>query len=402
MPTTTATHTNRGLLWPAPQWLALFYDLAFAAGVVAIASSYGYDHSLEGALWLATVYGIIASAWVLTGGATGSFAARQRPVTTPIMVLIVIQMAAVLMLSIASGDTIASSSDLFDVLLAVLLTTCLALGWLARDGAHAMPTQSLLLTLAAMLILGASWLLPGSMALVAWLLALAALAVAAGGVAVDDRIDMHRFGHRLGELTIIIIGESFVKMVLTVGDESVWAVQLVALMGSLGLLVVTFWAYFTGPVTVAGLAGWHRVLWVSTHWVLHVGLLALAVGLSKLLVDSSSLDEPGNVAAMITGPAVVVVGSLALLDWVAGSRRSWILATATVIVGGVAAAALVWEFTPTVATYGVALVPLVALVIGNRPGGPADPPATSMAAALPGTGRGNTPGAPDARREPSA
>lgn len=364
---TTTTQVSRGLVWPAPQWLALFYDLAFAAGIIAIAGSYGYDHSLVGAVWFATAYGIIASAWVLTGGATGSFATRQRPVTTPIVVLIVIQMAAVLMLAVASGDTIASSGAVFDILLAVLLTTCLGLGWLARDGAHAMPTTSIILTVAAMLTLAGSWLLPDGVDVVAWLLALAALAVAAGLVSVDQRIDVHRFAHRLGELTIIIIGEILVKMALTAGDESLWAVELAELMAALALLVVAFWAYFTGPVGVTVLTSRRRVVWVSTHWALHVGLLGLAVGLSKLLVDSMALDDPGNVLALLTGPTVLVVGSLAMLDWVTGSRRWRLLAAATVGVAVVAAVALNWDVAPTVAAYVAAAVPLVALAISNRP-----------------------------------
>lgn len=238
--------------------------------------------------------------------------------TTPIVVLVTIQMAVVLMLSIASGDTIASSSAIFDVLLAVLLATCLVLGWLARTGAHAMPTRSVILTGVAMVTLAGSWLLPDAVLLAAWLLALIALAVAAGLVAVDERIEIGRFAHRLGELTIIIIGEMLVKMVLSAGDESLWAVQLVDFAAALLLLVVTFWAYFTGPVTVTVLPGRRRLWWVSTHWALHVGLLGLAVGLSKLLVDSMTLDDPGNVLALLTGPAVLVVGSLAMLDWVAG------------------------------------------------------------------------------------
>ena len=374
MSTTTTTHVNRGLVWPQPQWLALFYDLAFAAGIIAIAGSYGYDHSFLGAAWFAITYGIIASAWVLTGGATGSFATQQRPVTTPIIVLIVIQMAAVLMLAVASGDTIASSTWVFDMLLAVLLTTCLALGWLARAGAHAMLTRSLVLTGIAILTLAASWLLPDAVGLLSWLLALVALAGAAGLVAVDERIDVHRFAHRLGELTIIIIGEILVKMVLTAGDESLWAVELVELMAALAILVVTFWAYFTGPVAVTVLTGRRRVVWVSTHWALHVGLLGLAVGLSKLLVDSMSLDDPGTVLALLTGPAVLVVGGLALLDWVTGSPRWRMLAVATAGVAVVAAVTLVWDLTPTGAVYCVAAVPLVALTISNRPtgtGGPA-------------------------------
>ena len=376
MPTTTATPTRHGLLWPAPQWLALFYDLAFAAGVIAIAASYGYDHSLLGAVWFATAYGIIASAWVLTGGATGSFGTQPRPVTTPIIVLIVIQMAAVLMLAVASDDTIATSGGVFDILLAVLLATCLALGWLVRAGTHAMPRKSMILTFAAMLMLAASWLLPDAAGLVTWPLALVALAVAAGLVALDPRIDVHRFAHRLGELTIIIIGEILVKMALAAGEETVWAIELVALLAALALLVMTFWAYFTGPVFVTILQGWRRVLWISTHWALHVGLLALAVGLSKLLVSSATLDDPATTLALLTAPVVLVVGSLTLLDWVAESRRWRILAVATLAVAAVAIGAFIWELEPIVAACVVAVLPLVALSVGNSRGGSGAPTPT--------------------------
>lgn len=369
MSTTTATHAGRGLLWPAPQWLALFYDLAFAAGIIAIAGSYGYDYSILGAVWFATAYGIIASAWVLTGGATGSFATQQRTVTTPVVVLIVIQMAAVLMLAVASGDTIASSSGVFDILLAVLLATCLALGWLTHDGAHAMPLKSMILTMAAMLTLAGAWIVPDPLGLATWLLALVALAVAAGLVSLDRRIDVHRLAHRLGELTLIIIGEILVKMVLTTENESLWSVQIIDLLAALALLVVTFWAYFTGPISVTSVAGPRRLLWVSTHWALHVGLLGLAVGLSKLLVESAALDDSVTVLALLTGPAVVVVGALAMLDWVTGSRRWPMLAAATMGVAAVAGVALIGEIEATLAAYAVAAVPLVALVISNRGGG---------------------------------
>ena len=368
MSITTATPTRPGLLWPAPQWLALFYDLAFAAGVIAIAASYGYDHSLLGAVWFATAYGIIASAWVLTGAATGSFATQPRPVTTPIIVLIVIQMAAVLMLAVASDDTIATSGGVFDIMLAVLLATCLALGWLMRAGTHAMPRKSMILTFAAMLMLAASWLLPDAVGLVTWPLSLATLAVAAGLVALDPRIYVHRFAHGLGDLTIIIIGEILVKMVLSAGEESVWAVEIIALMAALALLVVTFWAYFTGPVFVTTLLGRRRVLWVSTHWALHVGLLAMAVGLSKLLVNSTALDEPAHVLALLTGPAVLVVGTLALLDWVTGLGRWRVLTAATCVVAAVSGVAFAWDLEPTLAVCVVAAVPLVALSVGNRRG----------------------------------
>lgn len=355
-----------GLVWPAPQWLALFYDLAFSSGIIAISSSYGYDHSALGALWFTVAYGIIASAWILTGAATGAFAPHTRPVGTRMIVLIVAQMAAILMLAVASGDTIAASEGLFDVLLAVILATCLALGWLARGGAAAMPPRSQSLIAAAILTIGAAWILPGSFGIAAWLLALVALAFAAGIVAVDRRIDVHRLAHRLGELTIIIIGEILVKLVLTAKAESLWAVQLLSFGAALVLLVATFWAYFTRPVVAVRLVGRRRLAWVSAHWALHVGLLGLAAGLGKLLVDAAPLAEPGAVAALLTGPAVVIMASLTTLDWLVGLGRWRIMLVATGVVALLAVVSSLAEMTPVEAAYGVGIVPLIALAIANR------------------------------------
>jgi low temperature requirement protein LtrA len=363
----TVEENRTNLTWPAPQWLSLFYDLAFAAGIIAIASSYGFDHSLLGAVWFATAYGIIASAWILTGGATGAFTARPRPVSTSVVALVVVQMATILMLAVASNDTIEASSIAFDELLAVLAATCLALGWLVRGASGAMPARSMWCIVFAIAMLAFAWILPNPIGLAVWWLALAALAFAAGLVAIDRHIDVPRLAHRLGELTIIIIGESLVKMVLTVGDESVWSVELVAVGAALVLLVATFWSYFTGPVKVVQLTGRRRLVWIAAHWSLHVGLLGLAVGLSKLLVDSKSLYAPDAVPALLTGPAILITASLAILAAVVGLGRWRITAIAAALVAAVAVVAALADIPPIVAAYGVGLVPLIAAGLVNRP-----------------------------------
>lgn len=365
-----AEHSRSGLIWPGPQWLALFYDLAFAAGIIAIAGSYGYDHSVLGAVWFATAYGIIASAWLLTGGATGAFSSQPKQATTLVVVVIVIQMAAVLMLSVASGDSIASSSGLFDGLLGLLLATCLVLGWLARAGVHvstnALPARVQWLVVVAGAALVVAWLVPDAPGLIVWLAALGALALAGAMVTLDSAIDVHRLAHRLGELTIIIVGEVLVKMALTADDESVWSVELVELGAALVLLVGVFWAYFTGPVKVSSLAGGRRLMWVTAHWALHVALLGLAVGMSKLLVGSESLDEPGALLALLTGPALLIWTSLAVLDWVTGVARWRVAAVTAAAVAVVAAVTAITELQPVLAAYAVGVLPLIGLTVTNR------------------------------------
>lgn len=373
----SASPAARTLAWPAPQWLALFYDLAFAASVIALSTSYGFDHSFLGAVWFATAYGILASAWLLTGGATGAFTGRPRAVTGGVVIVVVIQMATVLMLALASGDTIAASSVVFDILLGILAITCLGLAALARGGSHAIPTRSLMLILAAIATLILAWLLPDAASLATWIVALALLAAAAGLVVIDGRVDIHRFAHRIGELTIIIIGEILVKVALTVGEESLWAVRLLALVPTLLLLTTTWWAYFTGPVHVRELTRNRRLVCVTAHWMLHISLLGLAVGLGKLLVGSSTLNESGAVAALLTLPALLLMASLTLLDWATGNRRVRVFAVATLIMAGAALLIGLANVNPSVVAYVLAAISLLAVLVGNyqRQETPAQQPA---------------------------
>lgn len=354
------------LAWPAPSWLALFYDLAFAAAVIAVAGAFGEDHSPLGIVWFAIAYGIMFCGWILTGGATSAFARVERPVTGPSVILIVVQMAAVLMLGLASRESISATSGLFDSLLAVLLATCIGLGVLSREQAMANSRRTMILTVAAMAMLGLAWLLPIALGLIAWLLALLALAVAVTFVLRDSHLSVQRYAHRLGELTIIILGEILVKIGLTVGGESVWTLLRVELAPALVLLAVVWWAYFTGPVLIRELTANRRVLLTGCHWLLHLALLGLAVGLGKLVVGSASLDKSASVVVLLSGPAVVIIGSLALMDWITGNPRAVVLAVATAVAALAGALVAAFRMSAADAAYVVAVVFLLGVALGNR------------------------------------
>jgi low temperature requirement protein LtrA len=351
------------VIWPAPQWLALFYDLAFAAGIIAIAASYGFERTATGALWLAVTYGILASTWLLTGGATGAFSPEPREVTTGVVLLTVVQMAAVLLLALASGDSIATATWVFDMLLAFLLATVIAQYALAHRRGHAVPTRAMVFVTIAMATLGLTWILPDALGLALWIVALAVLGIAAESVVLSSRIDTHRLAHRLGELTLIIIGEILVKMTLSLKAETLWSVRLWALLPLLGILVAVWWAYFTGPVDASSIGGRRRIIWVPAHWALHAALLALAVGLGKLMVNDSTLDDANAVTALLTGPAVLMAASLAVLDWVTHGPRLVPMTVATVILIVVMIVASSTSQRPTVTAYVVAMVTLAAVAL---------------------------------------
>ena len=155
------------------------------------------------------------------------------------------------------------------------------------------------------------------------------------------------------------------KVALTVGEESLWAVRLLALVPTLLLLTTTWWAYFTGPVHVREINRHRRLVWVTAHWMLHISLLGLAVGLGKLLVGSSTLDKPGAVAALLTLPALLLMASLTLLDWATGNRRVTVFAVATLVMAGAALLIGLANVNPSVAAYVLAAIPLLAVLVGN-------------------------------------
>lgn len=356
--------------WPSPHWLDLFYDLAFAAGIIALSSSYAYDYSLGGALWFATAYGILGCAWVLTGAALGSFGATERrATTTPVVLLLALQMTAIVMLAVISADTLAATADSFDIALGLLLVTCLALSAHGRRAEVRVPTLTMALMGVAIGCLIGAFVLPDLMGLIAWFAALLALVGAAWAVLSRMTIDVRRLAHRLAELTLIILGEILVKIVLTVGDETVAAVRIEAIAPVLLILVGLWWVYFTGTMEppAVRLTGRLREVWVAAHLLLHVGLLALAVGLGKLVVRAETFDKVSGMLAVLTSPAVLVVGALAVIEWATGGPRLRAMVVAAVGLGVWAGLAAVVPLGPSVTGYGLAALLLLLAWVTSRP-----------------------------------
>jgi low temperature requirement protein LtrA len=334
----------------------LFFDLAFAAGIIALTSAYAYNHSLSGVLWYLTVYAFLGCAWVLTNASTAAFSTRLRVFTTGTVVLLVSQMAVVLLLSVASDETEFDQAHLFVVLLAILLSGSLVLALRsARFDVH-LPSSVPKLICVTVVMLLSSLFLPPAGDVVVWGLAIVALAAAVVPAVRGPEVEMSGLTHRLGELTLIIVGETLVKLVLRTGADSVWSVRVIALATVFVILTTTWWAYFIGPATVKRLEGRARMAWVTAHLPFHAALLALAVGLSLAVVGSVLLNDAASVAALLTGPAALVAVSLAVMAGVAGDRRFPVKATGAGALIVVALGAWIVDSPPTPTTIVIAVV----------------------------------------------
>ncbi len=352
------------LRWPAPTWLDLFYDLAMAASAVAISGSFAYDYTWSGAAWFALTYAILGCFWLLTGFWSGSFNGDRPPLRGTPVAVIAVQMVGLLVLAVASGDSIADSEAVYDILLGLLLVSIVVLGWLSGRMGRRTP---LVLGVGVACLIG-SWIAPSGPSMALWLLVLVllaletAMAVVSGPV--DGPVDGPRLRHRLGELTVVIIGEVLVKFALTAGDESLWAIKLAALVPIVVILVAAWWAYFLAHRVSGAFSGRQRRTWVALHLPLHVGLLGLAVGLAKLLVGAKTLDD--KVLNLLGGPVLLVLISLMLLHWAAGQASVKVLALAVVVEVVVLALAPVVSAGPTVTSYATAVVMLSAAIAAAR------------------------------------
>lgn len=327
-------HATTGPRWVVPErtWVDLFYDLAFAAGIIALSGSFADDHSGIAVIWYSIAYAMMWCAWLLTGWATGSLTTTQAPHSVASIGLLVTQMAALLLLALVAGDSIVDAEFYFDVLLGAVMVTTLILA-LRRRRSGPMRWRVPASVAFACLALALSWYVEGTASLVVWLVALASVALAAWSVASDRETDGHRAAHRLGELSVIVIGEVLVKLTLTLTDESMESLRLAALPGILLTLAGVWWIYFVNLPQASRLTGPRRAWWIVLHVPLHLGLLGLAVGLAKVAVNSAAVVEHPT---LLTLPIVLTMASLALMAWLA-TARWWIPAVGLAALSAVAA-----------------------------------------------------------------
>ena len=327
-------HATTGRRWVVPErtWVDLFYDLAFAAGIIALSGSFADDHSGIAVIWYSIAYAMMWCAWLLTGWATGSLTTTQAPHSVASIGLLVTQMAALLLLALVAGDSIVGAEFYFDVLLGVVMVTTLILA-LRRRRSGPMRWRVPASVAFACLALALSWYVEGTASLVVWLVALASVALAAWSVASDRETDGHRAAHRLGELSVIVIGEVLVKLTLTLTDESMESLRLAALPGILLTLAGVWWIYFVNLPQASRLTGPRRAWWIVLHVPLHLGLLGLAVGLAKVAVNSAAVVEHPT---LLTLPMVLTMASLALMAWLAAASW-WIPAVGMAALSAVAA-----------------------------------------------------------------
>jgi low temperature requirement protein LtrA len=135
--------------------------------------------------------------------------------------------------------------------------------------------------------------------------------------------DLGHLVERYGILTLIVLGESFVKVLSALASG---AATVDVFVDAAGILVITcgvWWVYFDD---VAGSRikkkGPQWLIWIYAHLPLQLGITALAVGLKKATDFEWSQPAKAGYGALVAGSLALVLVSVAVIDSVTERRQA--------------------------------------------------------------------------------
>jgi low temperature requirement protein LtrA len=305
---------------PSMTWLELFYDLVFVAAIVVLSDAFSHDSTWGELGWVSLVFTMVWWVWLLTT----LLANRVRADDNRQSLLLVGQMMFIALVAISAGDGVQENNELVGTFYAVVLVFVALMYRRAAVFDPALKAfgrrrQWLLLGTAA--IFAVTQFTPTGLFAIPWAVAFGLIVVAAVGQgrlpAGREVIDVDHLIHRFGEFTIIMLGETMVKVGLTAADGTFEAVDGFMLALTFGLVYSVFFQYFSHvpgagvPPTVRG-----GRLWVGAHFLLQLGIVGMAVGLAKLTVYESEDLDP-TYLLYLAAPVVlieVMLAALAALD----------------------------------------------------------------------------------------
>ena len=298
-------------------WLELFYDLVFAAAVITFSDAVSHHPVPE-------VLGVVSAAFVavwLVWAATTMYVNAFGIDDTVHRVIVVAQMLLLTLVSLAVGDGLDRNPELACGAYALLvLTTAMMYGRSSHRDHPAAPLARLRrnqFALAAVPILLAVFVDGGvRTALQVLTMLLVAIPVLSYrvGTARTAPFDEAHLTERLGLLTIIVIGEAFVKVSLVVTDGHLDGIDIVVLVSLFVAIFAIWWSYFddipdagireTPPASMGLLVG---------HVAFQLFLVGIAVAYGKWLQLDEAHQYNGERSLLGAAPYVGAVLALALI-----------------------------------------------------------------------------------------
>jgi len=305
-------------------WLELFYDLVFVAAVVTFSDAISLNPVPAR---IGAVDAAFAATW-LVWLATTLHANRYRDDGAVQRALVLAQMLLLTVNALAVGDGFDAHPALISVTYALLVldvAVMYARAGLRRDDDAAAAVVRRNQYLVAAIPVFVSAFTPEAARIALWCVGVALLARPTLGFRFGRHhppapLDEDHFVERLGLLTIIVCGESFVKVSLLAADGTLDGIDITVLVTMFVFVFGVWWSYFD-DVPRAGIAPTpiRTTGWLVGHLVVQLALVASAVGYAKVLGYELGTTLSHDTSLLLTVPLVGVLLGLALIG-VTGRR----------------------------------------------------------------------------------
>jgi low temperature requirement protein LtrA len=297
-------------------WLELFYDLVFVAAILVLSTAVSHVADASHAFWLV---GVFVGLWWIWFSTT-LYMNRYHSSDTLHRVLLLAQMLVVAFVSLEAGAGARHDQDWLGATFGLLLLLLAAMyGHAARTAQeHRHFARSMaILHAASGLVLLASVPFHETVQLVitgiAFALLLVPAVVRAARPADYPPLDQHHLVHRMGEFTIIVCGESFVKVAI-VSSTALDGINAVTLAFQF-VLTFALWASYFEDIPHAGIEDSRLGPWVGFHLLAQLCIAGVAIVVSKL-VDFGLLSHLSDVEILeVTVLLAGFYASMAVIGW---------------------------------------------------------------------------------------
>lgn len=311
-------------------WLQLFFDLVYVAILVELGNRLASDLDLIGVIEFALLFIPIWWSWL-------EFVdyGRRYPVDDiGQRILTVVYMAIMLLLAFEIHDLSASTTTTFFVtygLSKIVLALMYGRAWIYYPDYR----ESTRIRAAAYAGVGLLWIIvaffaPGS--LWAWLsvIILGALlpqifqlllGLASSGELSQPAVKYHFTRHRFGELTIIVLGEFFIKLVISASGRELTPVNYFIGAALLGISLSLWWLYFD-HLEHSNLeqSGTRLRAWTYSHWPFLAAISAYGV-VGNLIFAAKPLQPLDDTMRLLfTVALATAVLAYGLIEWASGEK----------------------------------------------------------------------------------
>lgn len=297
------------------RWLDLFYDLVFVAAILILSSAFSHAEHAGDGIWFGAAFVSIWWVWL----ATTMHANRYPGDDVFHRLLMLTQMFLVALVAIAAADGIDAHPEFLSTCYA-LLTLAVALIYARTARGETLKAEfarrrAVEYAIAA-LIFAVAGVLPDTARVAFWIIGLAVtIAPAIAHCTHAPPLQEHHLIERLGALTIIMCGEAFVKVALAADNNSLDGIDVVTVALEF-VLVFAVWATYFDDVPFAGAVAEPRgrSTWLGAHLLLHLGIIGVAIGVSRFVTFHPGQDIPTDDVAAVAIPLAEIYLALIVIN----------------------------------------------------------------------------------------